>query len=155
MDYYSKKREKLGDKMLTDLEKWSVLSSIDAKWRDHLYALDHLKSGIGLRAYAQRDPLVEYKKEAFSLFEDLLDTIDKQAVRQILSLWPASRIQRQQGPQGRALHPGLQIPSDPRAGAGRNAEGKQQTVVRTEDKTGRNDPCPCGSGKKYKKCCGR
>ncbi len=158
-DYYSKKREKLGDQMLTELEKWSVLSSIDSKWRDHLYALDHLKSGIGLRAYAQRDPLVEYKKEAFNLFEELLDTIDKQAVRQILSLWPASKMQRQQGPEGRAVHPGLQMPgpqgsADPRAGAGRNAEGKQQTVVRTEEKVGRNDPCPCGSGKKYKKCCG-
>ncbi len=157
MDYYSKKREKLGDRMLTDLEKWSVLSSIDSKWRDHLYALDHLKSGIGLRAYAQRDPLVEYKKEAFNLFEDLLDGIDKQAVRQILSLWPASKIQRQQGPAGQAVHPGLTMPAaaDPRAGAGRNAEGKQQTVVRTEEKVGRNDLCPCGSGKKYKRCCGK
>ncbi len=157
MEYYSKKREKLGERMLTDLEKWSVLSSIDSKWRDHLYALDHLKSGIGLRAYAQRDPLVEYKKEAFNLFEDLLDGIDKQAVRQILSLWPASKIQRQQGPAGQAVHPGVTMPParDNRTGAGRNAEGKQQTVVRTEEKVGRNDPCPCGSGKKYKRCCGR
>ncbi len=159
MDYYGKKREKLGDKMLTDLEKWSVLSSIDARWRDHLYALDHLKSGIGLRAYAQRDPLVEYKKEAFGLFEELLDIIDRQAVRQILSLWPASKMQTKQGPSGQAVHPGLQRPSlpgagDPRAGAGRNAEGKQQTVKREDKKVGRNDPCPCGSGKKYKHCCG-
>ncbi|PIE52936.1 preprotein translocase subunit SecA [Candidatus Fermentibacteria bacterium] len=159
LNYFEKKREKLGDKMITDLEKWSVLSAIDARWRDHLYALDHLKSGIGLRAYAQRDPLVEYKKEAFGLFEELLDAIDKQAVRQILSLWPAKTLQRQQGPAGRAVHPGLQRPggsgvSDPRAGAGRNAQGKQQTVKRTEKKVGRNDPCPCGSGKKYKQCCG-
>ncbi len=155
MDYYGKKKEKLGDQLVLDLEKWSVLSSIDAKWRDHLYALDHLKSGIGLRAYAQRDPLVEYKKEAFGMFEELLDGVDKQAVRQILSLWPASKIQRQQGPAGRAVHPGLRSPTgDPRSGAGKNAEGRQQTVKRDEGKVGRNDLCPCGSGKKYKRCCG-
>ncbi|MCK5786179.1 MAG: preprotein translocase subunit SecA [Candidatus Sabulitectum sp.] len=160
MDYYHKKKEKLGDQLVLDLEKWSVLSSIDAKWRDHLYALDHLKSGIGLRAYAQRDPLVEYKKEAFGMFEELLDGVDKQAVRQILSLWPSSKIQRQQGPSGRAVHPGLRAPAvspggDPRSGRGKNAEGRQQTVTRDENKVGRNDPCPCGSGKKYKQCCGK
>jgi preprotein translocase subunit SecA len=154
-DYYARKKEKLGEKLVSDLEKWSLLSSIDEKWRDHLYALDHLKSGIGLRAYAQRDPLVEFKKEAFSMFEELLDSIDKQVVRQILSLWPASQIQRQQGPSGRAVHPGIMSPSDdPRSGIGRNAEGQQQTVKRDEQKVGRNEPCPCGSGKKYKQCCG-
>ncbi len=156
MDFYSKKKEKLGEQLILDLEKWSVLSSIDARWRDHLYALDHLKSGIGLRAYAQRDPLVEYKKEAFNMFEELLDGVDKQAVRQILSLWPASKIQRQQGPVGRAVHPGLRSPAGGSAsGPGRNAEGKQQTVKRDDQKVGRNDPCPCGSGKKYKQCCGK
>ena len=156
MDFYSKKKEKLGEQLILDLEKWSVLSSIDARWRDHLYALDHLKSGIGLRAYAQRDPLVEYKKEAFNMFEELLDGVDKQAVRQILSLWPASKIQRQQGPVGRAVHPGLRSPAGgPASGPGRNAEGKQQTVKRDDEKIGRNDPCPCGSGKKYKQCCGK
>ena len=155
LDYYAKKREKLGEQLVSDLEKWAVLSSIDAKWRDHLYALDHLKSGIGLRAYAQRDPLVEYKKEAFNMFEELLDEVDKQAVRQILSLWPASKLARSQTPSGKAVHPGLQRPGvDPRTGKGKNAEGKQQTVTNVEEKVGRNDPCPCGSGKKYKKCCG-
>ena len=156
MGYYGKKREKLGEQLIVDLGKWSILSSIDAKWRDHLYALDHLKSGIGLRAYAQRDPLVEYKKEAFGMFEDLLDGVDKQAVRQILSLWPASKMQRQQGPAGKAVHPGLRAPvGNSRPGDGRNAEGRQQTVKRDEEKVGRNDPCPCGSGKKYKQCCGK
>jgi len=156
MDFYGKKREKLGEQLILDLEKWSVLGSIDARWRDHLYALDHLKSGIGLRAYAQRDPLVEYKKEAFNMFEELLDGVDKQAVRQILSLWPASKIQRQQSPVGKAVHPGLRSPAGgPASGPGRNAEGKQQTVKRDDEKIGRNDPCPCGSGKKYKQCCGK
>ncbi|OPX31345.1 MAG: hypothetical protein B1H09_03080, partial [Gemmatimonadaceae bacterium 4484_173] len=160
MDFFSKKKEKLGEQLVLDLEKWSVLRSIDAQWRDHLYALDHLKSGIGLRAYAQRDPLVEYKKEAFNMFEDLLDAVDKQAARQILTLWPSSKIQRQQGPMGKAVHPGVSAPAapsaaDPRAGKGRNAEGRQQTVRRSVKKVGRNDPCPCGSGKKYKQCCGR
>ncbi|MCD6588764.1 MAG: SEC-C domain-containing protein [Candidatus Fermentibacteraceae bacterium] len=94
------------------------------------------------------------------MFEDLLDAVDKQAARQILTLWPSSKIQRQQGPLGKAVHPGLSAPAapssaDPRAGKGRNAEGRQQTVRRSEEKVGRNDPCPCGSGKKYKQCCGR
>ncbi len=156
LDYYGKKKEKLGDQLILDLEKWAVLGAIDAKWRDHLYALDHLKSGIGLRAYAQRDPLVEYKKEAFGMFEELLDGVDKQAVRQILSLWPASKIQRQQGPTGRAVHPNLRAPvGSSRAGDGKNSQGKQQTVKRQEEKVKRNDPCPCGSGKKYKQCCGK
>jgi len=161
MDFFSRKKEKLGEQLVLDLEKWSVLRSIDAQWRDHLYALDHLKSGIGLRAYAQRDPLVEYKKEAFNMFEDLLDAVDKQAARQILTLWPSSKIQRQQDPAGKAVHPGLSAPTarpgtDPGSGGrGRNAEGRQQTVRRSEEKVGRNDPCPCGSGKKYKQCCGR
>ncbi|MFO8182795.1 MAG: preprotein translocase subunit SecA [Candidatus Aegiribacteria sp.] len=163
LDYYHMKRERIGDELSSELEKRAVLSSIDSMWREHLYGIDHLKSGINLRAYAQRDPLVEFKKEAFGLFEELLDRVDRLAVRQVLSLWP--RDARADLPenlqvQGSALHPSSTLPSagtaraqQPRERAG--GRSKQATVVREQPKVGRNDPCPCGSGKKYKKCCGR
>ncbi len=160
LEFFEMKRDKLGDDMLGELEKRAILISIDSLWRQHLYAIDHLKSGVGLRAYAQRDPLVEFKKEAFGLFEMLLDNIDRQAVRQILTLWPrraGADMPENRQVSGRAFQPDLARPSDNRqnsnVGAGTDS-GKMHTVKRKGEKVGRNDPCPCGSGKKYKKCCG-
>jgi preprotein translocase subunit SecA len=155
LDYYGKKKEKLGPELTSELEKWSVLRAIDSMWRDHLYAVDHLKSGIGLRAYGQRDPLVEFKKEAFGLFEELLDDVDRLAVRQVLSLWPrpAGTVQGEQ-PAGRAYQPGVTAPGAPQGTAPGGAPAGRATVTRKQPKTGRNEPCPCGSGKKYKHCCG-
>ncbi len=158
------KEEKLGPQLMRELEKWSVLRSIDLRWREHLYEMDHLKEGIGLRAYGQRDPLVEFKKEAFGLFENLLDEVDRLAVRQVLSLWPqqAVPLRREAQPVGRALHPGVQVAGG--AGGAGGAAARQEaeagpragpaTVRRESPKVGRNDPCPCGSGRKYKHCCG-
>ncbi|NOQ22657.1 MAG: preprotein translocase subunit SecA [Candidatus Aegiribacteria sp.] len=159
LEYYYMKKEKIGQVLSAELEKRAVLSSIDSMWREHLYGIDHLKSGINLRAYAQRDPLVEFKKEAFGLFEELLDRIDKLAVRQVLSLWPANArtgLPENRQVSGSAMHPASTIPV---AGSDRGQEpqrrgGKAVTIVRENPKVGRNDPCPCGSGKKYKKCCG-
>ncbi len=159
LEYYYMKKEKIGPELSAELEKRAVLSSIDSMWREHLYGIDHLKSGINLRAYAQRDPLVEFKKEAFGLFEELLDRVDKFVVRQVLSLWPASAragLPENRQVSGNAVHPSLKLPS---ASAVQGQEpGKRGerpvTIVRENPKVGRNDPCPCGSGKKYKKCCG-
>ncbi len=166
-DFYRMKEERLGPPLMRELEKWSVLRAIDVKWREHLYEIDHLKEGIGLRAYGQRDPLVEFKKEAFELFENLLDEIDKLSVKQVLSLWPQQSVplKRENLPAGRAWQPGLARPgagvdqtSGGSAGGGPReagpAPGAVQTVRRESPKVGRNDPCPCGSGKKYKHCCG-
>ncbi|OPL17968.1 MAG: hypothetical protein AVO35_07350 [Candidatus Aegiribacteria sp. MLS_C] len=160
MDYYHMKRERIGPELSAELEKRAVLSSIDTMWREHLYGIDHLKSGINLRAYAQRDPLVEFKKEAFELFEELLDRVDKLAVRQVLSLWPRNAradLPENRQVQGSALHPASGLPAaDSGSGNdGSTAGGGRGTVVRDAPKVGRNDPCPCGSGKKYKKCCGK
>jgi preprotein translocase subunit SecA len=158
MEYYGKKREKLGPELTGELEKWSVLRAIDSRWRDHLYAIDHLKSGIGLRAYGQRDPLVEFKKEAFGLFENLLDDVDRTAVRQVLALWPKpAGMAGAEQPVGRAYQPGVSAPRVTPADSPEQAPRqpvRQQTVTRKEPKTGRNEPCPCGSGRKYKHCCG-
>jgi len=172
LDFYAFKEQRLGSQLMRELEKWSLLRAIDVKWREHLNDMDHLKEGIGLRAYGQRDPLVEFKKEAFVLFEELLDEVDKLSVRQILSLWPqqAVPLRRESQLQGKAYQPGLQRPSaagpggqepggraaaapggEEHAGAPRGPGG---TVRREAPKVGRNDPCPCGSGKKYKHCCG-
>ncbi len=164
MEYYRMKRERIGQELSSELERRAVLSSIDSMWREHLYGIDHLKSGINLRAYAQRDPLVEFKKEAFGLFEELLDRIDKLAARQVLSLWPRSALAdlpENRQLQGSAQHPTSSMPlaaaaSSGAAGGSEGAStGRQSTVVRKDPKVGRNDPCPCGSGKKYKKCCGK
>ena len=169
LEYYEEKRQTLGPELMDQLEKISVLSAIDRRWREHLYAIDHLKTGIGLRSYGQRDPLVEFKKEAFGLFQKLLDDIDRLAVRQVLSLWPRERRPEEQPPvsaeQMKAYQPGLQRAMAASAAASSGgggaqspqpgARGRQKTVVKKGPKVGRNDPCPCGSGKKYKKCCGR
>ncbi len=162
LDYYHMKRERIGEALSLELEKRAVLSSIDSMWREHLYGIDHLKSGIGLRAYAQRDPLVEFKKEAFGLFEELLDRIDKLAVRQVLSLWPRNAradLPENRQMEGSALHPTSSLPTAGEVGqeqSGESVRGRRQvTVVREQPKVGRNDQCPCGSGKKYKKCCGK
>ncbi len=170
LEFYSFKEQKLGPALMRELEKWSVLRAIDVKWREHLHDIDHLKEGIGLRAYGQRDPLVEFKKEAFDLFESLLDEIDKLSVRQVLSLWPqqAVPLRREAQPSGRAWRPGLATPppsgtpgeaaraggTGRQAGAGGLEAVKPGTVRRGAPKVGRNDPCPCGSGRKYKHCCG-
>ncbi|MCD4701561.1 MAG: preprotein translocase subunit SecA [Candidatus Aegiribacteria sp.] len=157
LEYYYMKKEKIGTELSAELEKRAVLSSIDSMWREHLYGIDHLKSGINLRAYAQRDPLVEFKKEAFGLFEELLDRIDKLAVRQVLSLWPRSTragLPENQQVRGNAMHPSLALPAAGSVQEPQRRGGKPVTIVRENPKVGRNDPCPCGSGKKYKKCCG-
>jgi preprotein translocase subunit SecA len=160
IEYYHMKREKIGSVLSDELEKRAVLSSIDSMWREHLYGIDHLKSGINLRAYAQRDPLVEFKKEAFGLFEELLDRIDKLVARQVLSLWPRSAradLPENRQISGNALHPSSTLPPAV-SGQEQSLQGRMEkpaTVTRENPKVGRNDPCPCGSGKKYKKCCGK
>lgn len=127
-----------------------MLDIVDAQWKDHLLTLDHLKEGIGLRGYGQRDPLVEFKTEGFKLFEDMMGRIDTESVRFLYLMQPArpeeeaKQIERRQ----QRAQQNLQLQT------GREkAEAPKQ--VRTGAKIGRNDTCPCGSGKKYKKCCGR
>jgi len=131
------------------LERHILLDIVDAQWKDHLLTLDHLKEGIGLRGYGQKDPLVEFKKEAFTLFDDLMNRIDTEAVRFLFLMQPvkpqeeAKQIEQRQQRQTR----NLQFQAGP-------AQAEPPKPVRSGAKVGRNDPCPCGSGKKYKKCHG-
>ncbi len=147
---YAEKEKLFGEPMMRWLERRIILDIVDTQWKDHLLTLDHLKEGIGLRGYGQKDPLVEFKKEAFTLFEDMMGRIDTETVRYLFLVQPARpedearEIERRQRRQQQQMQ--LQ------AGAAQAAE--QPKPVRTGAKVGRNDPCPCGSGKKYKKCHG-
>ena len=147
---YVEKEQLFGEKMMRWLERRIILDIVDTQWKDHLLTLDHLKEGIGLRGYGQKDPLVEFKKEAFTLFEDMMGRIDTETVRYLFLVQPAKpedearEIERRQRKQQQEMQ--LQ--------AGAAAAAEQPKPVRTGAKVGRNDPCPCGSGKKYKKCHG-
>ena len=132
---------------------------------DHLHELDCLKEGIHFRAYAQKDPLIEYKKEAFGLFAELNDTIDSDALHAFFHARIAARQQQRRSSlsASTAVHEGagayaMQQPAmaaTPAMEGALKQPASKSPRIREADKVGRNDPCPCGSGKKYKKCCGR
>ncbi len=160
---YDEKEQAVGQDMMRHMERMVFLQIIDSKWKDHLYAMDKLKEGIGLRAYGQRDPLIEYKREAFEYFSQMISGIEEEAVEMIFKLQPA-RQERFRGVfssvSQELLHPEARMPEGPQEGgrmseaAAPSAPAKVQPVRTSQAKVGRNDPCPCGSGKKYKKCCG-
>jgi preprotein translocase subunit SecA len=192
---YDAKEKLIGAEAMRYHERMIMLSVIDAQWKDHLLSMDHLKEGIGLRGYAQHDPLVEYKRESFDMFEDMMHRFQEETVRylylmQVLERPPDSGAMpggEPSGPSGPG--PESDVPSLITGGRGGNGRPPRQVatsvdeleeafqrkkkreleqarmagagdhqvvqqVVRSGDKIGRNDPCPCGSGKKYKKCCG-
>ena len=186
---YEEKEAQIGPDVMRWLERRIILDVVDTQWKDHLLSLDHLKEGIGLRGYGQKDPLVEFKKEAFTLFEDMMARIDNETIRYLFHI----QVQRDERPPegtGQPLPPRPMTPR-PRADAvaasaaaaranepeqlpsfAREIERRQQRQqrdlqyqtgpaqaeapkpVRAGAKVGRNEPCPCGSGKKYKKCHG-
>jgi preprotein translocase subunit SecA len=169
----------LGEELFKALQRWAILRVIDEHWRDHLYAMDSLKEGVGLRAYGQKDPLIEYKKEGFELFQSMLDEVNGDALRVMYRAQPTAEAEPQARPvaqvsarrpvtyshaessgiayshaaqasqDGQTAERGAQVAE--RQGA--TLAGKQQPI-RVGPQVGRNDPCPCGSGKKYKKCHG-
>ena len=133
---YEERERELGAETLRDLERVILLRVIDEKWMDHIDAMDQLREGINLRAYGQRDPLIEYKFEAYDAYQMMERSIKEDVVRYLF------RVRLVSQPQERTMV------------AGREEEGPRQPV-KADKKVGRNDPCPCGSGKKYKKCCGK
>jgi len=177
VDEYKAKEATLDATILRRVERDIMLQIVDAQWKDHLYSLDHLKEGIGLRGYGQRDPLVEYKKESFALFQAMKERIDDEIVRYLWRLRPivestgearAPEVRQPRKPQQITMNqPRAESPLAGLAGPAAGGEGgppmpprtggddaTPRTVRRDEPKVGRNDPCPCGSGKKYKKCHG-
>jgi preprotein translocase subunit SecA len=154
---YAHKEDQIGPEAMRTYERIIMLNIIDAQWKDHLLSLDHLKQGIGLVGYGQKDPLVEYKKQSFDLFQEMLDRIDTTTIRSLFNL----QVVAEQPPEAlrqrrMARRPASLTFTGPNQGAAPAGEedGKVKTVVRDQPKTGRNEPCPCGSGKKYKKCHG-
>jgi preprotein translocase subunit SecA len=130
-------------------ERMIMLQVVDAQWKDHLLAMDHLKEGIGLRGYGQRDPLVEYKRESFDMFEAMMDRIEDETLRVLFLM----RTPEEEEEMIRAYQRRKRREQAEMRMVGGGAQEKLQQVIR-RDKIGRNDPCPCGSGKKYKKCHG-
>ncbi|MGO9613677.1 MAG: preprotein translocase subunit SecA [Dissulfurispiraceae bacterium] len=142
-EVYESKEKEVGPEVMRYLERMIFLQILDTQWKDHLLGIDHIKEGIGLRGYAQRDPLVEYKKEAFALFEDMSARINTEILLRLFKL------------QVRKEEPEVKLKSQQQSLAYNRSDGDSaKQPVHREKKVGRNDPCPCGSGRKYKKCCG-
>jgi len=161
--HYQERVGRFGDEEFARLERFLLLDTVDRQWKDHLLALDHLREGIGLRAYGQRNPLVEYKRESFALFEEMWERIEDHVVKFLFHAEPVEDMNLQR----RRVQTTLSHP-DARGLAASRAQHEQAantpvaapdarptTVRRDQPKVGRNDPCPCGSGKKYKKCHGQ
>jgi preprotein translocase subunit SecA len=153
---YAERERELGTELLRALERHEMLIVIDQQWKDHLLSIDHLKEGIGLRGYGQRDPLTEYKKEAFDLFQDMVERVKGAVVERLfkvqivrdapmdlpaMAAWADARESRGE------------LPAEPGRAAGPAPRAQAPARTPAGEKVGRNDPCPCGSGKKYKKCC--
>ncbi len=152
---YSDKEALVGAEAMRYYERIIRLNIVDVQWKDHLLAIDHLKEWINQVGYAQKDPLVEYKKQSFDLFESMLDRIDMDTVRALYHLQVTVEEPVEQRMQRRPRRGQVTFTkANASAAMAGEDEGKPRTVVNTMPKVGRNDPCPCGSGKKYKKCHG-
>jgi len=144
-ELYARKSADYGEETMLQLERWILLDRVDSLWKDHLLNMDHLKEGIGLRGYGQKDPLREYQREGFEMFAEMIERIKSETVGALMRVRIASEADVQ------ALAPEEDIPLAYSGGDASQPEPAQ----REGKKVGRNDPCPCGSGKKYKKCCGK
>ena len=161
------KQQLIGAEMMRKLEKDVMLQVLDTKWKEHLAAMDYLRQSIGLRGYAQKNPKQEYKREAFEMFQQMLEEIKQDTVSFLCQVQfrspeevppvdaakqelPEENLQLQHAQAEDVLHPG-----EPAAGQGRTAPAKQAPITRSGQKIGRNEPCHCGSGKKFKHCHGK
>ena len=191
---FKEKEELIGPENMREAERIVMLNVIDNQWKDHLLSMDHLKEGIQLRGYGQKDPLIEYKKESFTLFQDMMDRIEDESIRFLFflqrgpddiggvpqnvphpELWEDEPDEEEAQPVGVAsemerlnaqraaqnsvldLTRNIQRKKEKELSALQFVGGETTTAQRpviAKEKAGRNDPCPCGSGKKYKKCCG-
>ncbi|MBW2036915.1 MAG: preprotein translocase subunit SecA [Deltaproteobacteria bacterium] len=145
MNMYEEKETAFGTAEFRELERMVLLQVVDNLWKEHLLAMDHLKQGIGLRGYAQQDPLVVYKKEGFDMFMDMIARIKEETVKFLFHIQIARPVEIERKEKAKL----------DKLSYSHGGESARQPVRRTKKKIGRNDPCPCGSGKKYKKCCGR
>jgi preprotein translocase subunit SecA len=150
-DAYDRKEQELSSDLMRFLEKNFMLQVIDHHWKDHLLGMDHLRDGIGLRGYGQKDPLIEYKREGYDLFAGMMERIKSDTLDR---LFHVQAVRNEGQPTAPPPPPIISRPKPALILNRGEAPVAPQTVHRSDDKVGRNDPCPCGSGKKYKKCHG-
>jgi preprotein translocase subunit SecA len=145
---------------LSDLEKYVLIQIYDSAWKDHLYAMDHLKESIFLRAFAEKDPKVEYKHEGFRMFNEMLDSIEDRVTDTIFKVRLEAGAQRRDvwnvsSTKHEEVNQFSMAERQRAAATAPQGERKVKQIRLQTPKVGRNDPCPCGSGRKYKKCCGK
>jgi len=150
-EYYEQKEQDISSDTMRQIERFVMLQTVDFLWKDHLLNMDHLREGIGLRGYAQQDPLHEYKKEGFSMFGSLMYRLSNDVCEKLFRVQPASETDIERLEKRRRTEQQRMVLSRGKS----EEEEKKKPVRRQEKKVGRNDPCPCGSGKKYKKCHGQ
>ncbi len=144
---YDEKENEIGSDTVRQIERFIMLQTLDYLWKDHLLSMDHLREGIGLRGYAQKDPLYEYKKEGFEMFSGMIGRYNEDVCEKLFRVKPVSDVDMERLERRRRVEQQRMVLS--------RGEGEdRKKPVKREQKVGRNDPCPCGSGKKYKKCCG-
>ena len=151
---YQEKEEQFGEKMLRELERVVMLKIVDERWMDHIDAMDELKDGIGLRAYGQKDPVVQYRIEGFDMFDQMVADIQLNVVKILMNARKREGAPTRQE-SVKITGEGLEDSTVSLKGSAPSGEKNHTPIVNTEPKIGRNDPCPCGSGKKYKNCCGK
>ena len=138
---YEEKKKEFGEDVIKEIQRVILLKVVDRKWMDHIDNMDQLRQGIGLRAYAQKDPVIAYKDEGYMMYEEMLGAIGEDVIKMLFNVRVESNLEPKQEVQPVATN--------------RDENGVAKPVVRKGEKIGRNDPCPCGSGLKYKKCCGK
>ena len=143
---YSNKEQEYGEILMRELERVILLKNVDSKWMDHIDAMHEFRQGIGLRAYAQTDPILDYRREGFDMFDEMINAIRQDTMRMMFTV----KIKTGEPQRERVAKPTEMSGSGPSDGS----DARRREPVRKDKKPGRNDPCPCGSGKKYKKCCG-
>ena len=151
---YEEKEKTIGEAQMRELERVVMLKIVDERWMDHIDSMDELKNGIGLRAYGQKDPVVQYRIEGFDMFDQMVNDIKVDVVRFLMNARKREDNNLQRAQTIKITSSGLENLNN-NANAPRKSGAASTTVVNNEPKVGRNDPCPCGSNKKYKNCCGR
>ena len=158
---YQQRERRIWPEEMRGLEQFVLLQTLDMKWKDHLYGMDQMKGQISLRSYAQRDPKLEYKREAYELFDVVIWSVKEEVARLLFNLRLAERTAERRPDIWRinqTVHQefqGFEVQRDRAVAGSQQGEEKVKPFVFAGARVGRNDPCPCGSGKKFKKCCGR
>jgi preprotein translocase subunit SecA len=152
---YARQEERNGMEQMRQLERMVLLQMVDTLWKEHLLHMDHLKEGIGLRGYGQKNPLIEYKREGYNLFTRMIEAVKQHTVANLMRIQLVQEDELERMEEERRQQRERELAEAKLASAAGAVEIERKPIQRAEDKIGRNAPCPCGSGKKHKKCCGQ